>query len=268
MSNQSTIALVKRKMSFKYKCCNSKFSGRQKFKLIVNFYTMDLIVLLQLFDACGLLNFDNYNPKSQTMVTSSLVCGSCSPAVKVSSGCSTICWARRRCTSAAWAGRSRESSRRPRTTRPSGNTLEVSFRGSPTPRTSSYSSRRWSWEEEEEKWFHCLHLAFKRAARETGKDLTMISREPLKMLPPPWERSVTTVSWSTSSCTHTSGFRLVRVANLRASFAEEGFETCLYIRSRVDRVVVSSNRLRLPQMPSGTEICPVETKQKVSRFWI
>lgn len=34
--------------------------------------------------------------------------------------------------------------------------------------------------------------------------ITIISREPLLMLPPPWERSVTTVSWSTSSWKHTN----------------------------------------------------------------
>lgn len=77
-------------------------------------------------------------------LTSSLVIGCRSPSVNVSSGCSTTSWARGRCTSAALAGRSRESSRRPRTTSPSGKMSEVSLRDSPTPRTSSYNSRRWS----------------------------------------------------------------------------------------------------------------------------
>lgn len=67
-------------------------------------------------------------------LTSSSVFGCKSPSVKVSSGCSTISWPRGRYVSAAEAGRSRESSRRPRTTSPSGKMSEVSLRGSPTPR--------------------------------------------------------------------------------------------------------------------------------------
>lgn len=85
----------------------------------------------------------NISPGSFSL-TSSRVFGCRSPSVNVSSGCSTTSWARGRCASAALAGRSRESRRRPRTTSPLGKIPEVSFRGSATPRTSSYNSRRWS----------------------------------------------------------------------------------------------------------------------------
>lgn len=77
--------------------------------------------------------------------TSSWVFGFRSPSVNVTSGCNTIPSASGRCVSAAVCGGSRVSRRRPRTTSPSGKMPEISLRGSPTPRKSSWSSRRWSW---------------------------------------------------------------------------------------------------------------------------
>lgn len=175
---------------------------------------------------------------SSFFLTSCRMFGLRSPSTNASNGCSTSCSAMGRCKSAAAAGCSRESRSRPRTISPSGKMSEVSLRGSPTPRTSSYSSRRWSWRGG--RWISlglCLNMCRSVLLAQSSPNtwswrisllcevelcvcvcvlkqftcwqvsvlsdclyLTMISREPFWMLPPPWERSVTTVSWSTSSC--------------------------------------------------------------------
>lgn len=82
------------------------------------------------------------SPSLPSRLTSSRARGGGGPSWKLRSGWSTWAWARGRWMSAAVSGGVSVRSRRPRTTRPSAPPASfVSFRGSPTPRTSSYSRR-------------------------------------------------------------------------------------------------------------------------------
>lgn len=90
--------------------------------------------------------------------------------------------------------------------------------------------------------------------------LTMSSREPSKMLLPPCERSVSTVSWNFLSCGqggkgHTCYELFPGLSPIYLLLPQNWY---LDEDAAVNRVVIPRHGLRLAQVPRGTVVTPVD----------